>query len=111
MGSARALATWGKRGRFSYAGDLKRGTKVTHGRGDSFVVTADQYEELLRHFGGREIAIGLSLRPPRDSLGAWLASRLGRQGLAAYVGPLLVAEGAAERIAPDVLRLRPPPPA
>lgn len=81
------------------------------GRGQSFVVPPGVYAELFRVFGEAEFAIGLSLRPPRASLGAFLASRLGRQGLAAYVGPLLVAEGAAERVADQLMRLRPQRPA
>lgn len=106
MGSSRALTTWGKHGRFSYLGDLARGTKVKFGRDQSFIVPASVYDELFRIFGAREFAIGLSLRPPRESLGAFLASRLGRQGLAAYVGPLLVAEKAAERLDDQTMRLR-----
>lgn len=106
MGSARSLSTWGKHGRFSYMGDLARGTKVMYGRGESFIVPPEVYADLFRVFGGRDLKIGLSLRPPRESLGAFLASRLGRQGLAAYVGPLLVAEGAAERVSAQELRLR-----
>lgn len=105
MGAGRSLHTWGKRGRFTYAGDLARGTRVTHGRGDVFVVPPEVYAELFRLFGGRELAIGLSMRPPRESLGTFLAARLGRHGLAAYVGPLLVAEGAAERLDAQTLRL------
>lgn len=105
MGAGRSLNTWGKHGRFTYAGDLARGTRVTHGHGETFVVPSEVYGELLRAFGGREVAIGLSLRPARASLGAFLAARLGRQGLAAYVGPILVAEGAAERVDARTIRL------
>lgn len=108
MGAGRSLPAWGRKGRFRYEGSLARGTKVVHGRGATFTVTAAHYADLLARFGGREVAIGASFRPPRDSLGAWLRARVGPAALAAYVGPILVAEGAAERVGPDTLRLRAP---
>lgn len=105
MGAGRSLTTWGKRGRFHYVGDLARGTKITFGHGTTLVVPALVYAELFRMFGGQPLAIGLSLRPPRASLGAFLAARLGRQGLAAYVGPILVHEGVATRTSDKTIAL------
>lgn len=100
------MNAWASKGRFTYAGGLDRGTKVVHGRGKSFVVPAETYAELVSCFAGREVAIGASRRPPRGSLNAWLRRRLpGVEVPVAYVGPILVAEGAAERDG-DALRVR-----
>lgn len=104
MGAGRALTTWGKKGRFHYRGSVVEGTKVVFGHGSEFVVTSEQYATLLAHFRGRTVAIGASLNPPRDSLGAWLRGKTGLHGLAAYVGPILVAEGYAERLGPMEMR-------
>lgn len=106
MGAAKALSTWGKHGRFSYLGSVEVGTKVLYGRGQSFVVSAEQYADLLAHFRGRRVAIGASRNPPRDSLGAWLRGRTGLHELAAYVGPILVREGRAERVGTQELLFR-----
>lgn len=104
MGAGKALTTWGKKGRFHYRGSVAEGTKVVYGHGSEFVVTAEQYAALLAHFDGRTVAIGASLNPARDSLGAWLRGKTGLHGLAAYVGPILVAEGLAERLGPMEIR-------
>lgn len=105
VGAGRTLHTWTKRGRFSYQGDLTTGTKVLYGRGSSFLVPAALYAELLAQFRGRDVAVGASRTPPRDSLNAWLRRRLPDVEVpVTYVGPILVAEGAAERDG-DVLRV------
>lgn len=104
MGAGRALNAWGNKGRFTFVGSLDLGTKVLYGRGKSFTVPADVYAELLSHFAGHEVAVGASRQPPRDSLNAWLRKRLPSVELpVAYVGPILVAAGAAERDG-DLLR-------
>lgn len=107
MGAARALAAWGKRGRFSYLGSAELGTKLLLGRNKEFTVRPEQYAALLDHFAGRDVAIGASRNPPRDSLGAWLRSHVGGDVLVAYVGPVLVNEGLAERIGESELRFPP----
>ncbi|HWH08136.1 MAG TPA: hypothetical protein VNX21_02985 [Candidatus Thermoplasmatota archaeon] len=107
MGAGRSLTAWSNKGRFAFVGGLELGTKVLHGRGKSFVVPAEVYAELLQRFAGQEVAIGASRRPPRDSLNAWLRKRLPDVELpVAYVGPILVGAGAAERDG-DLLRFAP----
>lgn len=107
MGASRALAAWGKRGRFSYLGSPEVGTKLLMGRNKDFTVRAEQYAALLDRFRGRDVLIGASRNPPRDSLGAWLRSHVGGDVLVAYVGPVLVHEGYAERIGETHLRFLP----
>lgn len=104
MGAARALATWGKRGRFRYVGSPEAGTRLLLGRNKEFTVRAESYAALLEHFEGREVPIGASRNPPRDSLGAWLRSHVGGDVIVAYVGPILVHEGYAERVGESEVR-------
>ncbi|HEX2021571.1 MAG TPA: hypothetical protein VHH36_02600 [Candidatus Thermoplasmatota archaeon] len=109
MGAGRGLAAWGHKGRFTYQGDLSRGTRVLHGHGSAFVVPAALYAEMLAHFAGREVEIGASRAPPRGSLNAWLRHRLPDVEVpVAYVGPILVAEGAAVRVGPGTLAMGSP---
>lgn len=104
MGAGRAMNAWGKRGRFTYQGDLERGTRIKYGHGKSFIVPPSMYRELLTHFSGATVAIGLSRNPARHSLGSWLRARIHEPEVpVAYVGPLLVAEGAAERVGTESL--------
>lgn len=82
-----------------------RGFRVAYGRGKSFVVPAEVVVDLLRTFGGSEVPLGLSRFPARGSLNSWLRRRLaGEEDVpAAFVGPVLVAEGVAARVG-DALR-------
>lgn len=105
MGSARALESWGKHGRFSYRGSVKTGTRIILGREKHIVVDAETYQKLLAHFDRRSVSIGLSRHPPRDSLGGWLMSRAQGEVLAAYVGPILVREGYATRLDEGEIRI------
>lgn len=102
MGAGKAMETWGKRGRFTYQGSVEAGTKILFGRGQSLTISGAVYAELLSRFGGHAVAIGNSRRPPRGSLGSWLQTHLGRQNLAAYVGPILTTEGYAERVGDEL---------
>lgn len=104
MGLGPSLDAWGKHGRFSYAGDLERGTRILYGRNKQLVVPPDTYEDLRTRFAGKDVAIGLSRRPARGSLGSWLRARLGVELAVAYVGPILVREGIAERLDETTLR-------
>ncbi|HVM44746.1 MAG TPA: hypothetical protein VM582_02330 [Candidatus Thermoplasmatota archaeon] len=104
MGIGPSLAAWGKHGRFSYAGDLERGTRVVVARSHEFVVPPETYRELRERFGGKTVAIGASRRPARGSLGSWLRAHLGVELAVVYVGPILVREGAAERVSETELR-------
>ncbi len=105
MGSARALESWGKHGRFSYRGSVELGTRIVLGRGEGVTLEADVYRALLAHFDRRTVPIGASRNPPRDSLGGWLRSRAGAIVLAAYVGPILVREGYARRVGESEIRI------
>ena len=100
------MDAWGKHGRFSYAGDLERGTRIVYGRNKQLVVPAETYAELLARFAGKTVAIGASRRPARGSLGSWLRTHLGVELAVVYVGPILVREGAAERLDNMTLRFR-----
>lgn len=104
MGLGPSLDAWGKRGRFSYAGDLARGTRILYGRNKQLVIPPEAYAELRAHFAGQDVPIGLSRRPARGSLGSWLRARLGVELAVAYVGPILVRERAAERLDETTLR-------
>jgi len=105
VGSARSLNAWGKHGRFGYVGSLDAGTRLVLGRGKELVVPASLFSELRAHFAGRTVLIGASRHPPRDSLGGWLQGRVSLVAAAAYVGPVLVKEGAAERVSDDEIRI------
>lgn len=104
MGAGRAMESWGHHGRFSYQGNLGSGLKIILGVDRSFVVSPGVLSSLLAHFAGRVVPIGASRNPARDSLGAWLRSRVDAPLAAAYVGPILVKEGVAERDGKDALR-------
>lgn len=104
MGAGKSLDAWGKRGRFTYQGSLELGTRVLYRRGETFVVPAETYAALLARFAGKEAPIGLSRRPARGTLGSWLRAHGGIELALAYVGPILVREGAAERVDETTLR-------
>lgn len=109
MGLGPSLDSWGKRGRFTYAGSVEQGTRIVVGRDEAFVIGAATYHELLDHFRGRLVDIGNSRRPPRGSLGSWLQAHVGGSNLAAYVGPILTHEGYAERVGDQLRFARPTP--
>ena len=94
----KTLSTWAERSQFSYSGSVTQGTKITYGSGFSVVVTASQYNDLLSHFRGRIVDIGTSrTSPPPGSVGEWLQAHVTKTGIASYVGPILIAEGYAEK--------------
>jgi len=105
VGSARSLTSWGKHGRFGYVGSVETGTRIILGRGKEAIVEAALYRDLLAHFARRTVPIGASRHPPRDSLGGWLQGRIGGESMAAYVGPILVREGFAERVGEDAIHV------
>lgn len=106
MGLGPSLDAWGKHGRFTYAGDLERGVRVIYGRNRQFIVPPELFTELLSHFAGRTVEIGASRRPSRGSLGSWLRAKLGVELAVVYVGPILVREGAAERLSDSAIQFR-----
>jgi hypothetical protein len=105
MGSARALESWGKHGRFSYRGSVEAGVRIVLGRGEGVTLEAETLRALLAHFDRRTVRIGASRNPPRDSLGGWLRSHAEGELLAAYVGPILAREGYAQRVGEGEVRI------
>ena len=94
----KTLSTWAGKSRFSYSGSVTQGTKITYGSGFSVVISALQYNDLLRHFQGQIVGIGTShTSPPPGSVGEWLQAHVTKTGIASYVGPILIAEGYAEK--------------
>jgi hypothetical protein len=92
------LPTWAERSKFSYSGSVTHGTKITYGEGFSVTVSVSEYSALLKHFRGKTVDIGISRTdPPPGSVGEWLQSQVTKTGIASYVGPILIAEGYAER--------------
>lgn len=91
-------------------GSVELGTRLKLGREKQVVVTAEQYRALLARFAGKSgVEVGLSRRPPRGSLGSWLRANVGGDVLVAYVGPILVREGYAEREGEGTVRFAPAP--
>ena len=101
------LKTWARRSEFSYTGSVKDGTRITYGSGFSATISAAQYAKLLDHFRGRTVDIGTSrTNPPRGSVGEWLQSNVTKTATASYVGPILVAEGYAEKVGRSQISFR-----
>lgn len=92
------LETWGGHTSFSYSGSVKAGTKIIYGKKKNSNVTAEEYRALLRQFRGSTVNMGTTRTfPPKGSVGDWLMANVTRSGIASYVGPILVAEGYAEK--------------
>jgi len=54
---------------------------------------------LLRAFGGATVGIGTSrTNPTPGSVGEWLQANVTKTAMASFVGPILLAEGYAERV-------------
>jgi hypothetical protein len=61
-------------------------------------ITSAQLREALIKFSGRDVKIGTHRTdPPVGSIGDWLRQRFHRGGIMSYLGPILIAEGYAER--------------
>ena len=96
----RTLPTWAVRSRFGYSGSIMEGTEIKYGKELLYTqfVSAPQYSILLNHFRGRTVDIGTSRTiPPPGSVGEWLQSHVTKTAIASYVGPILIAEGYAEK--------------
>ncbi|ETA68889.1 hypothetical protein MettiDRAFT_2377 [Methanolobus tindarius DSM 2278] len=90
---------WGERLPFEYEGSIKEGNIIEVGN-EEVSISSLQYYDLLCKFRGKTVNIGLPDSNdviPNDSLGAWLRDNVRRIPLAAYVGPILVKEGYAEK--------------
>ena len=94
----RTLPTWRGKSQFSYEGSVTTGTQLHFGSEGRFLVCRAHYAALTRHFFGKTVEIGTSRTdPPEGSLGEWLQKNVIRTAIASYVGPILLAEGFAER--------------
>jgi hypothetical protein len=94
------LRTWANRSEFRYVGSVREGTTIYYGTNFGFKdsISAGEYARMLSRFTGQEIRIGTSGTAPRQgSLGEWFARECGRSGMTSYIGPILIAEGYAER--------------
>ncbi len=88
--------TWAGRSKFSYSGSVANGTEIVYGKGWKAYVSAEQYNDLRRHFKGLTIPVGTSRTdPPKGSLGEWLQANVSITQLASYVAPILIIEGYA----------------
>lgn len=102
------LETWGGLAGFRYSGSVRLGTKITYGRMKHASITAEEYRALLRRFRGTTVNIGTTRTyPPGGSVGDWLMANVTRSGIASYVGPVLVAEGYAEKVDGPMIRFKP----
>ncbi len=99
------LETWGGRSDFRYEGSITQGTKIFYkdkSKATSWsteVVTAEQYQGLLSKFSGLEVELGHYPTPRTGSIEEWLKVQYDQWGLTSYIGPILVHEGYAVRVA------------
>ena len=102
------LETWGGLKTFSYSGSVKWGTRINYGeKGYSSAVSADKYQALLRHFLGSTVKMGTQrIEVPSGSVGEWLMANIPGRAIASYVGPILVAEGYAEKADGPMIRFK-----
>lgn len=101
------LRTWGGKTTFSYSGSVMEGTTVSYGRGNSILISATIYNELLKFFSGRAVNIGTSRsNPPNGSLGQWLICNCSKVAIASYIGAILIHEGYAYKSDKAEIRFR-----
>lgn len=100
----KTLLTWAGKSEFRYSGSVKDGTTIVFGQGYSVKVSSSQYAAMLNLFSGRTVNIGTSRTDiPRGSVGEWLQSNVSKTAIASYVGPILIAEGYAQKAdEPDI---------
>jgi hypothetical protein len=90
---------WGEKRVFRYEKSITQGTIIIF-KDEEVTVSSLQYYDLLSKFRGKTVNIGIpdsNGAIPDNSLGAWLRDNVRRMPLAAYVGPILVKEGYAEK--------------
>jgi hypothetical protein len=100
VAETKVMSTWGGRGEFAYTGCVKDGVVLRYGADGRYSceISKQQWRSLLTHFRGRTVPIGTSRTdPPEGSLGEWLQQHVTKTALASYVGPILLAEGYADR--------------
>ncbi|MGX8795213.1 hypothetical protein ACR6HW_03810 [Fusibacter sp. JL298sf-3] len=96
------MKTWGGRSTFTYIGNVHEGTTLFYGKNhrQKTIVTKADYRKLMAHFQGQTVRIGTSrTTPPQGSVGEWLIAQVTKTAIASYVGPILIADGVAERVA------------
>ena len=93
----KTLPTWRKRSEFTYSGSVQDGTRIYYGSKPwEAYVSAEKYQELLRHFKEKGVPCGASRdEPPSGSLGEWLQQNVTKTAIASYVGSILIHEGYA----------------
>ena len=99
-GKGEVYMTWACRSNFSYEGSVVDGTRIFFGKHGQFqeYVAPEEYNQLIRTFYRRKIAIGASQdNPPKGSLGEWLQKNVTLTAIASYVASILLKEGFAER--------------
>ena len=98
---SKILSTWAGRSRFEYTGSVAAGTEIRYGQQPYLQrISGELYARLLAHFSGAVVDIGTSFdNPPAGSVGEWLQANVTKTAMASYVGPILLEEGYAERVA------------
>ena len=90
------LPMWDGQKKFSYEGSVKEGIKIG---GTSISVSASQFSQLLKHFAGRGVPLGISEEPPENSVGYWLRKKiLDDDNIAQFIGAILVKEGYVDKL-------------
>ncbi len=97
----KTLRTCAERSKFEYSGSVATGTDIWFGRKPYREgVDAEEYSALLSHFKHATVEIGTSFdKAPSGSVGEWLQANVTKRAIASYVGPILLDEGYAERVA------------
>jgi hypothetical protein len=96
------IDTWSGGGSFKYSGSVDAGLQIYCGERFSrrYTMTAIELRDALRAFSEREVKIGTPrTAPPDGSIGDWIRRRFSKGGIMSDVGPILIAEGYAERCA------------
>ena len=98
----KTLQTWAGGSVFDYDGSVKTGTTIYYGKNKSYkkVVPQNIYANLICHFSGkiRELATSRTDRG-KDSVGEWLKVNFTKTAITSYIGPILINEGYAQRVA------------
>ncbi len=101
------LPTWRGRSKFSYEGAVSTGTRIHYGSKWQAWVSREDYAALTGHFHGKTVKMGTSRTDPQEgSVGEWLQEHVTPVAIASYVGPILLAEGYAERVPGDLTQIR-----
>jgi hypothetical protein len=101
------LETWEGNRSFEYTGSVPEGTEISLESGGTVMVSARQYATLVHAFRGRAVDIGLSdPNPSPGSVGEWLQESVTRTPIASYVGPILIAEGYAQRAGDTLIKFK-----